>query len=77
MGASQRLLELATQVHDIETREERLHSLLACAREDLDSLRRGAGELLEAIEDDRAAGVLPALSDRTAGALAGVSSLLQ
>jgi hypothetical protein len=75
VGASDRLREIASQVHDIETREERVHSLLACSREENDALRRASSELVEAIEDARLGGAMPALPDSVAAAVAGLSAV--
>lgn len=71
MATSDRLYELSCECRDKEEALDRL------AREvqTLEAVKRAALELAEAIEDDRLGGALSPLSDRAAGALAGLKAL--
>lgn len=71
MGTSDRLYELCCECRDTEEALERLRR----EAQRLEAVRRAALELAEAVEEDRQAGLLPPLSDRAAGALAGLRAL--
>jgi hypothetical protein len=65
VGTADRLYEIACETRDVETRLDRL----ILEHEEHEALRRGVTELVEAIDEDRLTGLLPPLTDRTAGAL--------